>query len=57
MDIGISDATDRLEILRKNMKLHEDVDLEQVAAETHGHGGSDITSLCSTTDQGEDGSD
>lgn len=40
----------RLEILRihtKNMKLHEDVDLEQVAAESHGHVGSDIASLCS----------
>ena len=29
------------------MKLHDDVDLEQVAAETHGHVGSDIASLCS----------
>ena len=40
----------RLEILRihtKNMKLHDDVDLEQVASETHGHVGSDIASLCS----------
>ena len=40
VDIGIPDATGRLEILRihiKNMKLHDDVDLEQVAAETHGH--------------------
>ena len=40
----------RLEIVRihtKNMKLHEDVDLEQVAAETHGHVGSDVASLCS----------
>ena len=33
MDIGIPDATGRLEILRihtKNMKLGDDVDLEQV---------------------------
>ena len=33
IDIGIPDATGRLEILRihtKNMKLAEDVDLEQV---------------------------
>jgi SpoVK/Ycf46/Vps4 family AAA+-type ATPase len=33
VDIGIPDPTGRLEILRihtKNMKLHEDVDLEQV---------------------------
>ena len=29
------------------MKLAEDVDLEQVAQETHGHVGSDIASLCS----------
>ena len=40
----------RLEILRihtKNMKLFTDVDLEQVAAETHGYVGSDVASLCS----------
>ena len=40
----------RLEILRihtKNMKLATDVDLEQVAAETHGYVGSDVASLCS----------
>lgn len=36
MDIGIPDATGRLEILQihtKNMKLADDVDLEQVAFE------------------------
>ncbi|OPJ71408.1 hypothetical protein AV530_011675 [Patagioenas fasciata monilis] len=41
VDIGIPDATGRLEILQihtKNMKLADDVDLEQVANETHGHG-------------------
>merc|ERR1712193_136747 len=40
----------RLEILRihtKNMKLHDDLDLEQVAAETHGHVGADLAALCS----------
>ena len=40
----------RLEIIRihtKNMKLHDDVDLEQVASECHGHVGSDVASLCS----------
>merc|ERR1712227_536375 len=40
VDIGIPDAVGRLEILRihtKNMKLADDLDLEQVAAETHGH--------------------
>ena len=29
------------------MKLSDDVDLEQVAAETHGHVGSDLAALCS----------
>ena len=50
IDIGIPDATGRLEILRihtKNMKLDDDVDLEAIAAETHGYVGSDIASLCS----------
>lgn len=50
VDIGIPDATGRLEILRihtKNMKLGEDVDLEQIAAESHGYVGSDLASLCS----------
>jgi transitional endoplasmic reticulum ATPase len=50
IDIGIPDATGRLEILRihtKNMKLDDDVDLEQIASETHGYVGSDMASLCS----------
>ncbi|XP_035699054.1 transitional endoplasmic reticulum ATPase isoform X5 [Branchiostoma floridae] len=50
VDIGIPDATGRLEILQihtKNMKLADDVDLEQVASETHGHVGSDLAALCS----------
>ncbi|KAK7482652.1 hypothetical protein BaRGS_00026061, partial [Batillaria attramentaria] len=50
VDIGIPDATGRLEILRihtKNMKLGEDVDLERVASETHGHVGADLAALCS----------
>jgi len=50
VDIGIPDATGRLEILRihtKNMKLGDDVDLEKVASETHGYVGSDLASLCS----------
>ena len=29
------------------MKLADDVDLEQVAAESHGFVGSDLTSICS----------
>merc|ERR1712037_901733 len=50
VDIGIPDAVGRMEILRihtKNMKLHDDLDLEQVAAETHGHVGADLAALCS----------
>merc|ERR1712086_570522 len=50
VDIGIPDTTGRLEILRihtKNMKLTDDVDLEQAAAETHGHVGADLAALCS----------
>merc|ERR1712227_294529 len=50
VDIGIPDAIGRLEILRihtKNMKLADDVDLEQIASETHGHVGADLAALCS----------
>lgn len=50
VDISIPDTTGRLEILRihtKNMKLSDDVDLEQIAAETHGHVGADLAALCS----------
>jgi transitional endoplasmic reticulum ATPase len=50
LDIGIPDPTGRLEILRihtRNMKLGDDVDLEQIAADTHGYVGSDMASLCS----------
>ncbi|AGO13303.1 AaceriAFR158Wp [[Ashbya] aceris (nom. inval.)] len=50
VDIGIPDATGRLEILNihtKNMRLADDVDLEILASETHGYVGADIASLCS----------
>eukprot|EP00047_Mylnosiga_fluctuans_P001518 m.220706 g.220706 ORF g.220706 m.220706 type:complete len:805 (+) comp10438_c0_seq1:924-3338(+) len=50
VDIGIPDATGRLEVLRihtKNMKLADDVDLDAIAKETHGFVGSDLASLCS----------
>ena len=50
VDIGIPDATGRLEVLRihtKNMKLAADVDLEQIANETHGYVGADLAALCS----------
>jgi transitional endoplasmic reticulum ATPase len=49
IDIGIPDATGRLEILRihtKNMKLSADVDMEAIAADTHGHVGADLAALC-----------
>ncbi|CAH0391251.1 unnamed protein product [Bemisia tabaci] len=52
IDIGIPDATGCLEILRihtKNMKLADDVDLEQIAVETDGLVGADLASLCSET--------
>jgi len=54
VDIGIPDAIGRMEILRihtKNMKLCEEgddkVDLEEIAAQTHGYVGSDLAALCS----------
>ncbi|KAL7671568.1 hypothetical protein ACOME3_006462 [Neoechinorhynchus agilis] len=49
IDIGIPDSLGRLEILRihtKNMKLDTDVNLEQIAMETHGYVGADLASLC-----------
>jgi len=49
VDIGIPDPTGRLEILRihtKNMKLADDVDLQQIAQETHGYVGADMAQLC-----------
>eukprot|EP00030_Apusomonadida_sp_AF-17_P000287 a1520_219.p1 GENE.a1520_219~~a1520_219.p1 ORF type:complete len:823 (+),score=443.28 a1520_219:36-2471(+) len=49
LDIGIPDQAGRLEVLRihtKNMKLAEDVDLEVVAKNTHGHVGADLAQLC-----------
>lgn len=49
VDIGIPDATGRLEIMRihtKNMKLSDEVDLEVLAKETHGYVGADMAALC-----------
>jgi transitional endoplasmic reticulum ATPase len=48
VDIGVPDEIGRLEILRihtKNMKLAEDVDLEEVSKQTHGHVGADLAQL------------
>merc|ERR1712168_205812 len=50
VDIGIPDAVGRLEILRihtKNMRLADDLNLESIAAETHGHVGADLAAICS----------
>uniref|UniRef100_UPI00398ED519 transitional endoplasmic reticulum ATPase-like isoform X1 n=2 Tax=Pristiophorus japonicus TaxID=55135 RepID=UPI00398ED519 len=50
IDIGIPDSIGRLEILQihtKNMKLSDDVDLEKIAHDTHGHVGADLAALCS----------
>ena len=49
VDIGVPDENGRLEVMRihtKNMKLTEDVDLEQLAKETHGYVGADLAALC-----------
>jgi len=49
IDIGVPDENGRLEVLRihtKNMKLADDVDLEQLAKETHGYVGADMAQLC-----------
>lgn len=50
IDIGVPDEAGRLEIIQiqtKNMKLADDVDLPKIAAETHGHVGADLASVCS----------
>jgi transitional endoplasmic reticulum ATPase len=49
LDIGVPDDTGRLEILRihtKNMKLTQDVNLEDIAGNTHGFVGADLAQLC-----------
>lgn len=49
LDIGVPDDAGRLEILHiktRNMKLSSDVDLEQVAKNTHGYVGADMAQLC-----------
>lgn len=50
VDIGVPDVEGRLEILQihtKFMCLADDVDLERIAAETHGYVGADLASICS----------
>jgi len=56
IDIGVPDEAGRLEVLTihtKNMKLHNDVtqpklkvDLQKIAANTHGFVGADLAQLC-----------
>ena len=49
IDIGVPDEIGRLEVVRihtKNMKLHEGVDLESIAKDTHGYVGADLAALC-----------
>jgi len=49
IEMGVPDETGRLEILAihtRNMKLDGEVDLEMVAANTHGFVGADLAQLC-----------
>ncbi|KAJ8612274.1 hypothetical protein CTAYLR_002941 [Chrysophaeum taylorii] len=49
VDVGVPDADGRLDILRvrtRNMRLGDDVRLEDVARDTHGFVGADIAQLC-----------
>ncbi len=49
IELGVPDEEGRLEILHihtKNMKLHENVNLENVASQIHGFVGADIAQLC-----------
>jgi transitional endoplasmic reticulum ATPase len=49
LDIGVPDDEGRLEVLRiktRNMKIAKDCDLEQVAKDTHGYVGADLSQLC-----------
>lgn len=48
IDIGVPDLAGRMEILQihtRNMKLAEDVDLEDIARDTHGYVGADLAAL------------
>lgn len=49
VEIGVPDAIGRLEIFRihtKNMKIDDNVDLEEVSKDTHGFVGADVAALC-----------
>jgi transitional endoplasmic reticulum ATPase len=50
IDIGVPDEIGRMEILRihtRNMKLDKDVDIEEIAKDSHGYVGADLAQLCS----------
>lgn len=49
IDIGVPDEVGRIEILRihtRNMKLDDEVDLENISKDTHGFVGADLAQLC-----------
>lgn len=49
LDIGVPDDSGRLNILEiktRNMKLAKDCDLQQIAKDTHGYVGADLSQLC-----------
>ena len=49
IDIGVPDEVGRIEVLKihtKNMKLNEDVDIADLAKNTHGYVGADLAQLC-----------
>lgn len=50
IDIGVPDENGRLEVMMihtKNMKLDKDVNLIEIAKDTHGYVGADLAQLCS----------
>jgi len=49
IELGVPDEEGRVEILHihtKNMRLHENVNLQQIASQTHGFVGADLAQLC-----------
>jgi len=49
IEVGIPDRNGRLQILyvhTRGMPIENDIDLEQIAAVTHGYVGADLSSLC-----------
>ena len=49
LNIGVPDDDGRLEIMRiktRNMKISKECDLEQIARDTHGYVGADLSQVC-----------